>query len=779
MFLAICSVLVAIAEPVAADSTPAAGDDRALHDRAASLIHAWSAVRVFHPWAGEDPKGWDAAFVRAAERILDDSSCEAFAAAISEMFEHLDDPYTVLDGAGPAPRTQSATPPDRRLKTPGLSWIDETTVRIDATDWVGLTVGAGGLNAMHAPMFMDAFAAAEGADTIIVDLRRPAWDGVQGTFDIGGYMLSAVLRREIPELLNEPITLPARASRQHYGFANQGITSEIYHSGHYIRQFRTVERGRSSVPRTAALVFWINEPRSPSHAGILDLLEAIQLSGNGVVIAASEEEVTADPFADPRPLPLACDRTAIIRTAAMVNPDGSSGFTPRGFVAADSPDAAWVRASKAALARTSGATAAGKRRFPITAKPEPTYPEMTFPAREYRLLALAKFWLAFNYFSPYLELTEGDWGATLKRFVPEFLASASDVEYVRAIAKLAVETNDSHTSVSTPILRKHLGEAAIPLIAREIEGKSVVVWAGEQDELAEVRVGDIVEYVDGQTVEERLRDVLDITPGSNRAARVRNAHASLFSGPPGSTVALTLRKESGESLDIELPRAMNASNRWQLYGATKTAGVADVLADNISYIDLARLGSAELQDALETVASADHLIFDMRGYPNLPISMLLAHVSDSSGIGARMTVPIVRTLSATVESYEESYQEFAFRSETAFTGNVAILVNRWTQSAAEHTALYLKAAFADRAVILGEPSAGANGTITYTYLPGGVTVAFTGMAAEWPDGSQLQRVGIQPDTIVRPTIAGVRDGRDEVLEAAIRVLKPAASAAGK
>ena len=39
------------------------------------------------------------------------------------------------------------------------------------------------------------------------------------------------------------------------------------------------------------------------------------------------------------------------------------------------------------------------------------------------------------------------------------------------------------------------------------------------------------------------------------------------------------------------------------------------------------------------------------------------------------------------------------------------------------------------------------------------------------DGRQLQRLGIQPHVRVEPTIAGVRAGRDEVLEAAVAFLR--------
>jgi C-terminal processing protease CtpA/Prc len=45
-----------------------------------------------------------------------------------------------------------------------------------------------------------------------------------------------------------------------------------------------------------------------------------------------------------------------------------------------------------------------------------------------------------------------------------------------------------------------------------------------------------------------------------------------------------------------------------------------------------------------------------------------------------------------------------------------------------------------------------------------------GIGVFWPDGRPTQRVGIVPDIEVHPTLAGVREGRDEVLEAALQAL---------
>jgi C-terminal processing protease CtpA/Prc len=50
-------------------------------------------------------------------------------------------------------------------------------------------------------------------------------------------------------------------------------------------------------------------------------------------------------------------------------------------------------------------------------------------------------------------------------------------------------------------------------------------------------------------------------------------------------------------------------------------------------------------------------------------------------------------------------------------------------------------------------------------------VLFTGHDVRHADGRQLQRVGLQPHVLVAPTIAGLRSGRDEVLERALEFLQ--------
>ncbi|MBX2796528.1 MAG: hypothetical protein KTR31_02630 [Myxococcales bacterium] len=101
-----------------------------------------------------------------------------------------------------------------------------------------------------------------------------------------------------------------------------------------------------------------------------------------------------------------------------------------------------------------------------------------------------------------------------------------------------------------------------------------------------------------------------------------------------------------------------------------------------------------------------------------------------------------------------------------FEGAIAILIDERTQSRAEYTAMAWQTA--PGAILVGSPTAGADGDASHVPLPGGQRAMISGKGVFYPDGRPTQRVGLQPDVEVRPTVAGIRAGRDEVLEAAVR-----------
>jgi C-terminal processing protease CtpA/Prc len=97
-----------------------------------------------------------------------------------------------------------------------------------------------------------------------------------------------------------------------------------------------------------------------------------------------------------------------------------------------------------------------------------------------------------------------------------------------------------------------------------------------------------------------------------------------------------------------------------------------------------------------------------------------------------------------------------------------ILVDEVTLSSAEYTTMAFRVA--PGATVVGSTTAAADGNVSPIPLPGGLRAAVSGIGVFYPDGRPTQRVGIVPDIEAKPTIAGVRAGKDEVLEQAISLI---------
>jgi len=98
-----------------------------------------------------------------------------------------------------------------------------------------------------------------------------------------------------------------------------------------------------------------------------------------------------------------------------------------------------------------------------------------------------------------------------------------------------------------------------------------------------------------------------------------------------------------------------------------------------------------------------------------------------------------------------------------------LLIDERTISQAEHSGLFFEAANGTK--FIGSPTEGANGDVTNLSVPGGIYVRFSGQGVWHSDGRQLQRLGLQPEVEVRPTLAGIRAGKDEVLDKAVQYLQ--------
>jgi C-terminal processing protease CtpA/Prc len=178
---------------------------------------------------------------------------------------------------------------------------------------------------------------------------------------------------------------------------------------------------------------------------------------------------------------------------------------------------------------------------------------------------------------------------------------------------------------------------------------------------------------------------------------------------------------------------------------------------------------------MDAVINTPATIFDMRGYPNGTAWAIAPRLTEKKNVTAALfRRPLQIATNFNDEDLGDGAPDYAFEQKlppaggAIYKGKVVMLINEYAISQSEHTCMFFESA--TDVTFIGGPTNGANGDVTNLALPGGIYVNFTGHDVRHADGRQLQRVGIQPNIKVEPTAKGISEGRDEVLEAAVKYL---------
>jgi hypothetical protein len=193
-----------------------------------------------------------------------------------------------------------------------------------------------------------------------------------------------------------------------------------------------------------------------------------------------------------------------------------------------------------------------------------------------------------------------------------------------------------------------------------------------------------------------------------------------------------------------------------------------LLSADVAYLKLSAVKAADASRYVEAASKSKGLIIDIRNYPSEFVVFALGQLLvDRPTEFARFTIGDLSNPGAFHWGAVASLQP----KEPHYAGKVVILVDEISLSQAEYTTMAFRSVRG--ATVIGSTTAGADGNVSQIPLPGGISTMISGIGIFYPDKSPTQRIGMIPDHEVKPTIAGIRDGRDEVLEAAVRqVLGP-------
>lgn len=397
---------------------------------------------------------------------------------------------------------------------------------------------------------------------------------------------------------------------------------------------------------------------------------------------------------------------------------------------------------------------------------EPVYGEVELDRPEVRLLAVFRLWSILEYWFPYRDLMERDRVALLRDAVPAAWSATDGGDYRRVLIRLIARARDTHANVwSALAARPPVGRYALPVALRMIEGRPVV-FAFTSDSLGPrsgLRVGDAILAVDGAPVDSLFAAWAPLYAASNEPTRQRDMARGLVRG--ADTLATLLVDRGGRRTTLRVRRVPIALVDPRA-GATHDlpGDTFRLLSPEVAYVKLGPLKRDSVAGYLERARDATVLVIDHRNYPSdFPIQALGGRLVATPTPFARFTRADWANPGAFL--WDERMIITLQPQRPTFTGRVVVLVDEVTQSSAEYHAMAFRVA--PGALVVGSTTAGADGNVSRIPLPGGMQAMITGIGTFYPDRRPTQQIGIVPDLEVRPTLAGFRAGRDEVLEAAV------------
>ncbi len=649
------------------------------------------------------------------------------------LLDSLHDPVTRVDLAASSSSTTSAP----RAAVPAHVVDGVTVVPVSVTDWRGLEAEGERLVKELAQ-----------AKLAVIDLR--ATDR-----NVGELSAMAIERVASHLTIHEGVGSVQRKI-EHRGYRPQTLAT----SGGYSTLLASVladSYPAGTTPRPSRVVFLTNELGS-----VPDVAWAMHRSGDAII--AAQGALSGNTLVETDDVELPGGYVAHLRLAEAADSLPREPDLVLGAAMADvNVEQAVVSAAKHPP-RTKRVVQKGSPDRPPAWHPDATYASEPYPTREHRVLALFRFWSVIHYFYPYLPLMGDAWDQSLAEALPRFESASNAREYALAVAELAARIPDGHVGVwGSDELDRVRGTANAPFEVRVVEGRVVVTGITDAAAVgdAKMSIGDVVTAVDGEPIATRMARVSKLLAASNEVTRTLWSARAALRGDPQAKLAFTVTPDRGESHSVVVGR----SKEWPT--AKRPGPVFRLLDGGIGYADLDRLEVKDVDAMFAAFEKSPAIVFDMRGYPHGTAWAIAPRLNvRKTKIAAQFFEPFVSPGSGTLSYFE---QPIPSTDKPLYRGKTVMLIDERTMSQAEHTGLFFEAA--NGTTFIGSQTAGANGDITDLSLPGGLHVRFSGHDVRHADGRQLQRTGLVPEIEVRPTIDGLRAGRDEVLERAVTFLE--------
>lgn len=398
---------------------------------------------------------------------------------------------------------------------------------------------------------------------------------------------------------------------------------------------------------------------------------------------------------------------------------------------------------------------------------------------EERIAGLSRIWaIAREGFVWFDRVPQLDWDKSYQSYLPKVMAAKDAEAYYRVLIEFVTQLKDGHSNVYMPDALADKFYSRPGIRTRLVEGRVLVTRiADESLKQQGLAIGDEVVEINGENVFSFAKQHVEPLQSSStpQDMEVRKFSYGLLAGDAKASVKLLLKNREGRMYQVLAPRSGFAST-----SATQKP-IFEIRTDGVAILRATQFENGEVLKTFEAnltqLMSAKGLILDLRGngggsthYGWKILSYLSSKPVNSTASFYRENtmLDLARSESPSIRWRAADTNDFDVGQKQVFEGPVAMLIDEQSFSAAEDTAASFK--LMKRGPIVGVPSGGSTGQPYMFSLPGGGTARICVKRDTYPDGSNFVGVGVIPDIAAAITLADVRQGRDSVMETAVKKL---------
>jgi C-terminal processing protease CtpA/Prc len=404
---------------------------------------------------------------------------------------------------------------------------------------------------------------------------------------------------------------------------------------------------------------------------------------------------------------------------------------------------------------------------------EKEYFEKVIPDVGLRLLSLYRYWNIVEYFYPYKYLMNKNWDSVLFNYIPKLVFATNELLYKKQLLSLFGELSDTHVKLFEKVIglsdsaaiTKYVGFNLPAFSVRFVDEAPIIYEYPDEDYFRETKLelGDKILKINGRRIIDIIDEKAFLAPASNHAAFLRKISSLLLRT---NDKFLTIEYQRDKIINTTIVKCYSFGHFAQMEKLKELKSKSfNYFKKQILYINPKDLSKLSLMKELAYLSNYKAIIIDLRYYPsNDFVEILGDYLIPKPTPFAKIYIGNIR--SPGTFSFSNTYNIGKFNRDY-FKGKVILIINERTQSQGEYTAMALRCA--PNAITIGSTTAGTDGDVSSINLPGGVTTYITGNGVFYPDGKQTQRIGIIPDIVSKPTISGIKNGKDELLNKAIEL----------